>query len=333
MKKVQYAIFMLFFLLVITSLASLMIGTPFISLDQIFDLMVGKGQALHSLVVSEFRLPRLLISLVAGLSLGVSGYLLQGVTRNELADSSLLGINAGTGFFVMLYLGFYANDSSPFLLLLVAFLGGAFAAFLVYAVAHKRNGLLGMNRILLAGIAVNAGLSALMLLCTIKLSKESYGFVNSWLAGSIWGASWPYVWVLIPWAAVILILTVFFSGRIGLLSLGQERARSLGLNVTRSQQILLLLAVALACGSVAVAGSLSFVGLLAPHAAKLIVRRENQWSFLLSGLFGALFVNSADSIARIILPSGEIPTGILIAIIGAPYFLYLLFSKQKQILS
>lgn len=324
MKKIQYAIFLLFFLLAITSLASLMIGTPFISLDQIFDLMVGKGQALHSLVVSEFRLPRLLISLVAGLSLGVSGYLLQGVTRNELADSSLLGINAGAGFFVMLYLGFYANDSSPFLLLLIAFLGGAFAAFLVYVVAHKRNGLLGMNRILLAGIAVNAGLSALMLLCTIKLSKESYGFVNSWLAGSIWGASWPYVWVLIPWAAVILILTVFFSGRIGLLSLGQERARSLGLNVTRSQQILLLLAVA---------GSLSFVGLLAPHAAKLIVRRENQWSFLLSGLFGALFVNSADSIARIILPSGEIPTGILIAVIGAPYFLYLLFSKQKQILS
>ena len=333
MRKIQRAILLLLLFLVITSVASLMIGTPFIALKQFAELLLGKGQDLHSLVVSEFRIPRLLISLVSGFSLGVSGYLLQGVTRNELADSSLLGINSGAGFFVMLYLGFYANDLSPFLLLLVAFFGGVSAALLVYIIARKRNGLLGMNRILLAGIAVNAGLSALMFLCTIKLSKENYGFVNTWIAGSIWGASWPYVWVLIPWTAGILLLTVFFSGRIGLLSLGQERARSLGLNVTRSQQILLLVAVALACGSVAVAGSLSFVGLLAPHAAKLVMRQESQWKFLLSGLFGALFVNSADIIARIILPSGEIPTGILIAVIGAPYFLYLLLSKQKQIIS
>ncbi len=333
MKKIKYMVFLLLLLLVVTSAASLMIGTPFISLNQIFNILLGKGQALHSLVLSEFRAPRLLISLISGASLGISGYLLQGVTRNELADSSLLGINSGAGFFVMLYLGFYANNTSPFLLLLVAFCGGVFAAFFVYLVAYKRNGLLGMNRLLLAGIAVNAGLSALMLLCTIKLSKENYGFVNSWLAGSIWGASWPYVWVLFPWALVTLGLTLFFSNRIGLLSLGQERARSLGLDVAKSQKILLLLAVALACGSVAVAGSLSFVGLLAPHAAKLIVRRENQWTFLLSGLFGALFVNSADIIARAILPSGEIPTGILIAVLGAPYFLYLLLSKQKQLIS
>ncbi|EOH87582.1 FecCD family ABC transporter permease [Enterococcus villorum] len=328
MKKIKSIIFLLFLLLVIISIISLMVGTPFIFFDQLFDIFTGKGLAVHQLIVYQFRAPRLLISLLAGFCLGVSGFLLQGVTRNKLADSSILGMNAGAGFFVMVYLGFYANHASPFLLLFVAFLGGLLAAFLVYLFSYTRNGFLGMNRLLLAGIAVNAGLSALMILCTIKLSKENYAFVNSWLAGSIWAASWPYVFSLLPWAVVLIPVAMFYSQRIGLLSFGQERAQSLGLNVRRSQTILLLLAVALACGSVAVAGSLSFVGLLAPHVAKFIVHRENQWSFLLSGLIGAFFVNMADILARVILPSGEVPTGILIAIMGAPYFLYLLFSKR-----
>ncbi|MDU7056010.1 MAG: iron ABC transporter permease, partial [Enterococcus hirae] len=260
--------------------------------------------------------------------LGISGFILQGVTRNRLADAGILGINAGAGFFVMIYLGFYANQTFPFLLLIVAFLGGLLAALLVYLFAYTRNSFLGMNRLLLSGIAVNAGLSALMLLFTIKLSKENYGFVNAWLAGSLWGASWPYVFSLLPWAVILLPFVLIYSRRIGLLSFGQERAQSLGLDVQKSQKILLILAVALACGSVAVAGSLSFVGLLAPHLAKFVVRRENQLSLILSGLFGAFFVTIADVLTRVILPSGEIPTGILISALGAPYFLYLLFSKQ-----
>lgn len=331
MKKIKQLFFLLLFLLGVSSIISLMVGTPFLSFKQLFEVFKGNGLAVHQLIVSQFRAPRLLVSLLAGLCLGISGFLLQGVTRNKLADSSILGMNAGAGFFVMLYLGFYANHTSPFLLLIVAFLGGLTAAFLVYMIAYTKNGFLGMNRILLAGIAVNAGLSALMILCTIKLSKENYTFVNSWLAGSIWAASWPYVFSLLPWAMVLIPLAMFYSPRIGLLSFGQERAQSLGLNVGRSQKIVLLLAVALACGSVAVAGSLSFVGLLAPHAAKFIVHKENQWSFVLSGIIGAFFVNMADILARVILPNGEVPTGILIAVMGAPYFLYLLFSKQTTV--
>ncbi|HAR0079375.1 TPA: iron ABC transporter permease, partial [Enterococcus faecium] len=133
---------------------------------------------------------------------------------------------------------------------------------------------------------------------------------------------------------VILIpLGGLYAQRIVLLSFGQERAQGLGLNVAKSQKILLLLAVALASGSVAVTGSLSFVGLLAPHAAKLVVRKENNWTFVLSGLFGSIFLLSADMVARVILPSGEVPTGILIALFGAPYFLYALFIRQKHALN
>ncbi|MBE6171641.1 MULTISPECIES: FecCD family ABC transporter permease [Enterococcus] len=333
MKKIYWGIGLLLFLWLVTAGISLMIGTPFLYIDQLIDVALGRGTQVQQLVLTEFRLPRLLISLFAGTCLGIAGYLLQGVTRNPLADSSILGINSGAGFFVMLYLGFFTSHASPFLLLFVAFLGGTLAACLVYFVAYQRSGQVAMNRLLLSGIAVNAGFSAAMLLSTIKISKENYGFVNAWLAGSIWGASWPYVTAFLPWVLILIPLAFFYSRRIGLLSFGPERAQSLGLNVSRSQSVLLLLAVGLACGSVAVAGSLSFIGLLAPHAAKISVRKENHWAFLLSGLFGGLFVNIADILARVILPDGEVPTGILIAVLGAPYFLYLLFHIQKKQLS
>lgn len=191
MKRSYQSLVVLFLLLVVSIVASLMIGTPFIPFDQLAEVFQGKGSAIQELIVYEFRAPRLLISLLAGMCLGISGFILQGVTRNRLADAGILGINAGAGFFVMIYLGFYANQTFPFLLLIVAFLGGLLAALLVYLFAYTRNSFLGMNRLLLSGIAVNAGLSALMLLFTIKLSKENYGFVNAWLAGSLWGASWP----------------------------------------------------------------------------------------------------------------------------------------------
>lgn len=331
MKMIKSIVLLFVVLIAATAIVSLMVGTPFLSGNQLIQVITGTGKPVEQLIVSEFRMPRLLISLIAGACLGVSGYLLQGVTRNELADSSILGINAGAGFFVMLYLGFFAQNINALLLPFIAFMGGIVASALVYMTARKRSGQLGMNRLLLAGIAVNAGLSALTLLCTIQLSKENYGFVNAWLAGSIWGSSWSNVWSLVPWAVVLLPIAFLYNRKIPVLSFGQERAQSLGINIPRNQKILLAAAVALACGSVAVAGSLSFVGLLSPHAAKLIVKKENTWTCLLSALIGALLVNIADVGARLLMPSGEIPTGILIALIGAPYFLYLLFARQKNI--
>ncbi len=157
------------------------------------------------------------------------------MTRNELADSSILGINAGAGFLVMLYLGFFSQYSLPFLLLVVAFIGGILATCCVYLAAYDRNGFLGMNRILLSGIAINAGLSALTLLCTIQLSKENYGFVNAWLAGSIWGASWSYVWALLPWAIILIPLGGFMLNGLACYHL-VKNAQGLGLNVNKSQK-------------------------------------------------------------------------------------------------
>lgn len=143
MKRSYQSLVVLFLLLVVNIVASLMIGTPFIPFDQLAEVFQGNGSAIQELIVYEFRAPRLLISLLAGMCLGISGFILQGVTRNRLADAGILGINAGAGFFVMIYLGFYANQTFPFLLLIVAFLGGLLAALLVYLFAYTRNSFLG----------------------------------------------------------------------------------------------------------------------------------------------------------------------------------------------
>lgn len=329
-KSFGYLFISLFIGLLIISCLSLMIGTPILSPAEVLSVLTGNGDSFTELLVIDFRMPRLFISILAGACLGVSGYLLQGVTRNELADSSVLGINAGAGLFVMVYIGFFSQNTMAMLLPLVACLGGCFSATCVYFISRKKR-VIGMNRLLLSGIAMNAGLSALTLLLTIKLSKESYSFVNSWLAGSIWGTSWLNVLALLPWAMILLPVAYIMSRYLPVLSFGEERARSLGVHVSRIQQFILFTAVVLACSSIAMAGSLSFVGLVAPHMAKNIVKKENGYAFGLTILFGALLVNCADVIARVLLPSGELPTGIIIAIIGAPYFLYLLFSRQKKL--
>ena len=152
--------------------------------------------------------------------------MLQGVTRNELADASILGINNGAGLCVMLYLGFYAQGSQ--LLPLIGMIGGLLAALLVYAIAYKQRQLLSMERILLSGIAVNAGLASASLLLTVQLSKERYSFVTAWLSGTIWGTSWTQVLSLLPWFLILGLLAFMITPLINLLGFGEEQAISLG---------------------------------------------------------------------------------------------------------
>ena len=183
-KKIGF----LFVLVLLAFCGSIMVGKTFFSFDLWLALWQQTLTASQSLIFFDFRLPRAVLALIAGSAFGFSGFLLQGVTRNELADASILGINNGAGLCVMLYLGFYAQGSQ--LLPLIGMIGGLLAALLVYAIAYKQRQLLSMERILLSGIAVNAGLASASLLLTVQLSKERYSFVTAWLSGTIWGTSW-----------------------------------------------------------------------------------------------------------------------------------------------
>lgn len=314
-------------LLIVLLGVSLLVGRNALSIADLRQVLEGNASQSTQLILWNFRLPRGVIAILAGWGLGVSGFLLQGITRNPIADASILGVNSGAGLLIMIYLGFFAQGSL-YLLPLLGIFGGFLAAGLVLVVAYRKRQILSMDKVLLAGIAVNAGLSAVTLIATIKISKNSYNFVVSWLAGSIWGASWSNICALLPWLLILGAIAFYKIPLLRLLGLGEERALALGVNVGRERFLLLLLAVGLTASSIAYAGSLTFVGLLAPHMAKSLLKVESRASFMLSGLISSCLVLLADIIARVILPSGELPTGMIIAAVGAPYFIYLML-RQK----
>lgn len=309
------------------------VNTGYIRLGplELLQTMVGQGTDKQSLILFDFRLPRIVISLLIGASLAVCGAVMQGISRNALADSGILGINAGAGLMVMLLISFYPStaDAPVYLLPFAAFAGAGVTAVVIYALSYKKHQGLSPTRLLLTGVAVAAGMSAAMIVLTLRLSPEKYQFVATWLAGSIWGTSWKFVLSLLPWV-VILIPYIFYKARVmNVLNLGEQTAIGLGTPVSKEQFRLLGAAVGLAAASVAVSGGIGFVGLVGPHLARRLVGPKHQYMLPASALLGALLVITADTIGRWILQPSEVPTGIVVAVIGAPYFLYLLARSKS----
>lgn len=293
---------------------------------EVITTLFGMGTDKQSLVLFEFRLPRIVIAILAGAGLAVSGCILQGVSRNALADPGILGINAGAGLFVMLVVSLFPSlpIGSIFLLPLLALLGSGLAALLVYAFAYKRHEGISPTRLVLAGIAVAAGINAAMIVLTLRLNPEKYQFVATWLAGSIWGSNWKYVLALLPWICLLLPYVYSKARALDVLNLGEQTAAGLGAPVEKERLALLASAVGLAGTSVAVSGGIGFIGLIGPHLARRLVGPQHRLLLPTSALTGSLLLIVADTIGRWILEPSEIPAGIVAAVIGAPYFLYLL---------
>ncbi|AKF96204.1 FecCD family ABC transporter permease [Brevibacillus laterosporus] len=303
-------------------------NTGFIRLSplELLQTLFGAGKDKQNLILFEFRLPRIVISLLIGAGLAVSGCVMQGISRNALADPGILGINAGAGLMVMLFISFYPTTAAApiFLLPVLALIGAGLTAALIYSLAYKRYEGLSTTRLLLSGIAVAAGISAAMIVLTLKISPEKYQFVATWLAGSIWGTDWKFVLSLLPWI-LLLLPYVYYKARVmNVLTLGEQAAVGLGVSVSREQLALIAAAVGLAGSCVAVSGGIGFVGLIGPHLARRLVGPRHQILIPTAALAGALLVITADTIGRWMLQPSEIPTGIVVAVIGAPYFLYLL---------
>ncbi|SDG37346.1 iron complex transport system permease protein [Fontibacillus panacisegetis] len=318
-------------LIVVVFIVSMNIGYIRLSPIDVMKTLFGKGTDRQWLILFEFRLPRIVISVLIGAGLAVSGCVMQGISRNPLADPGILGINAGAGLMVMLFISFnpMTTMGSVFVLPLLALIGAGLTAILIYALAYKKNEGISSSRLILNGIAVAAGISSVMIVLTLALEPQKYQFVAKWLAGSIMGTNWKYVLALLPWI-LILLPFVFYKARVmNVISLGNGTATGLGTDVQKESIMLLSAAVGLAGSSVAVSGGIGFVGLIAPHLARRLVGPKHQLLFPASALTGALLVILADTIGRSILQSSEIPTGIVVAVIGAPYFLYLLSRVKK----
>lgn len=318
-------------ILIITAfIISMNTGFTKLSPLEVLRTLFGSGTPKQELILFEFRLPRIVIAVLIGAGLALSGCILQGVSRNALADPGILGINAGAGLMVMLFVSFFPTTTAApiFLLPILALVGASFAAFLIYILSYKKGEGILPTRMLLTGIGIAAGISSAMIVLTLRLSPEKYQFVATWLAGSIWGSNWKFVWALLPFILVLVPLVLAKARVLNVLNLGDQTASGLGAPVERERMVLLAAAAVLAGACVSVSGGIGFVGLIGPHLARRLVGPKHQFLLPASALVGSLLVLVADTLGRVILQPSEIPAGILVAILGAPYFLYLL-SRTK----
>ncbi|AJQ25582.1 FecCD family ABC transporter permease [Pelosinus fermentans] len=292
--------------------------------------LFGGGTARENLILFDFRLPRIVVSILVGAGLALSGCIIQGVTKNALADPGLLGINAGAGLMVILYVLFFGAHSflSVFTLPFLALFGAGITAGIIYVLAFKKGKGIAPLRLILTGVAVQAGLSSLTTVLVVKLADTQFDFVATWQAGSIWASNWKFVLALLPWLLLLIPYVLSKSRVLDVLNLGDDVAHSLGATVERERRRLLAASVALAASCVAVSGSISFVGLIAPHLARRLVGPRHRILLPICALAGAVLVSAADTIARMVAQPAGIPTGIMVAIIGAPYFLYLLAKSR-----
>lgn len=322
-KKINIMIVSMIFLLAVV-LLSIGIGSVKFSFSELIHTLVDKPDHIKTSILFDLRLPRTIVALLVGANLAVSGALLQSVMRNPLADPGLTGISTGASFVAILLMLVFPQFYS--MLPLGAFLGGALACMMVFLLAWKQG--IKPIRIILAGVAVNAILGGGTSLLSILHSDKIQG-VLMWVNGSLVGKSWHHVSMLLPYSIVGLILSLTCISSANLLQLGDDAATNLGLNVNRTRILLSSVAVFLAGISVSVVGIIGFVGLIVPHISRLLIGSNYKFMLPFSMILGGIVMVFADMVARTIAAPIELPVGIIMAVVGGPFFLYLLRKGEK----
>ncbi|KJF26995.1 hypothetical protein TZ02_10550 [Clostridium aceticum] len=311
---------------VITFSVSIMVGTINLQLGEIWRaLWKTSDNSLGNQIIYNVRLPRILTGFLVGMNLAVAGGLLQGILRNPLAAPHVIGVNAGAGLLAVIVMLFAPGQMH--LIPIGAFVGALTAALLVYGLS-VHTGTSSTAQIVLAGVAVSAFLSAvtsgLML-----LHADELAITYSWLLGSLSGRNWRYFSMLWPYSLFGLMTAVLISPKINLFHLGEEIGSSLGLSVKVYRTLVIIIAAVLAGSAVSVAGTIGFIGLIAPHLARLLVGNDYRYSIILSAVLGGTLLVISDTIARSIFQPVELSVGIVTAILGAPFFLFLLYRKRS----
>lgn len=328
-KKQRISYYLLLTLILLTAITSIGLGYSPISYDRLVPALLGEGTFKEEFILFSIRLPRILITLLAGMALALSGAILQSITRNDLADPGIIGINSGAGVAISVFFLFVPVEAGAFayLLPIVAFGGALLTAVLIYAFSYSRSTGLQPIRLVLVGIGFSMALSGVMIVLISSAEPEKVDFIANWLAGSIWGADWPFILAILPWLVVLIPFTLYKANRMNVLGLSDSVAVGIGVSIEKERIILLLAAVALAASAVSVTGGIAFIGLMAPHIAKAIVGPRHQLFLPLAILIGGWLLLLADTIGRNLLEPSGIPAGIMAALIGAPYFVYLLLKK------
>ncbi|MGN7310786.1 Fe(3+)-hydroxamate ABC transporter permease FhuB [Alkalicoccobacillus gibsonii] len=304
---------------------SLTSGSLYIPLTDVWAALIGQGQAIHEKILFDFRLPRLLIAGISGMAIAVSGSLIQNTIRNPLGDPQVIGITSGAGVGALLVIVVFPTLTGIWLPV-GAVIGGATAAAIVYAVSWRRG--LDPMILTLVGIAVAAA-GAAFINILIVYAKVSVAPALTWMAGSAYGRGWSELRVLVPSVIILFVLAWWQGRKVDLLSFSEESSTGLGLKVKQTRLYVAVIAVLLASIAAANVGAVGFIGLLAPHAARMLVGPHHRQAVVISALIGGLLLAAADWIGVVVLAPKELPAGVVTALIGAPYILYLMYRSAK----
>lgn len=341
-KKQKLILLALSLLLLVTCIVALGLGAYHIPPEDILMMLMEKmhlsklsGQnSMHADVLFEIRMPRLLLGLLVGAALGISGAAIQGIFRNPLAEPGLIGISSGASLFAVLIIAFETFLLTSlsawigyYMLAFGAFVGAGLTAFLVYRIARK-NGRPNVTTMLLAGIAINAFAGALTGLLTYMSTEQQLRTITFWMLGSLGGATWDNLLAIGPFICIALLILPFFGKSLNAFALGEIQADLLGMRSDRVKRWVVVLSTLAVGASVAVSGIIGFVGLIVPHTIRLMGGPDHRFVLPGSLLLGALVLTLADIIARVLVAPIELPIGVITALLGTPVFLYILIRDK-----
>jgi iron complex transport system permease protein len=311
-------------ILVLGFIASVKLGAVDISVGEIIALLRGDKNIANYHIIWNIRLPRIIAGALVGMNLAIAGAILQCIMRNPLADPGIIGVTSGAGLAAVVVMILFPEHSS--LVPIVAFAGAILSSLVVYGISWKG----GVNplRLILAGVAVASFLGAFMTVLMVFHSDKVQGTIN-WMAGGFQGRSWEHVKMILPYSILGAAAALGSFKYLNILMLGDDVAKGLGLRVESVRLCYIALAAFLAASAVSVAGLLGFVGLIIPHVVRLLVGSDHKFLLPFSALLGAAIIIIADTGARTIFNPVEIPVGVIMAFLGAPFFLYLLRGKLR----
>ncbi|MDW7674532.1 MAG: iron ABC transporter permease [Bacillota bacterium] len=307
-------------------IVALVFGAADIAVKDVWLALISNELGDRATIIREIRLPRVIAGIFVGAALAVSGAIMQGITRNPLADPGLLGLTAGANAFLAITIAF-VTKANYLIIMLACFFGAAIGAALVFGIGAMKKGGFSPLRIVLAGAAVSAFLHAITegIGIYFRVSKE----VSMWTSGGLLGTSWNQLQVIIPFITLGILVALMLSRQLTILSLSEEVAVGLGQKILHIKVFLFLIIIILAGASVALVGNLAFVGLMVPHIVRAIVGTDYRFIIPMSVILGAITILIADTLARTINAPFETPVIAIVAVMGLPFFLFITRKGSK----
>jgi iron complex transport system permease protein len=343
-KKTKLILLLLLVLLLAIVILSSCVGAVTITIPEFLSIIAHKTgisdvanfKPQQAAVLMNIRLPRVVLGVLIGAGLGISGAAIQGLFRNPLAEPGLIGISAGATLFavivIVLEVGLFSKLNGVigfYAISLAAFFGACLTTFIVYRMS-SRNGKTEITTLLLSGIAINSLAAGFVGLLTYMATNEQLPAITFWSLGSLGGASWETVSGLLPFIIIPVAILPFLAKSLNALALGDAQALHMGINVVTMKRIIIVLATMAVGASVAVAGIIGFIGLIIPHILRMTFTSDNRLVIPGSAILGAALLTAADMAARTIVAPAELPIGILTALIGTPVFMYIIVTERSK---